>query len=76
MTVGSFPAEGPKGYKLSPDAEVTILFFNNLKVLSNQAFPEGKMTNEDVDRFMQNIDKTISGWKAKPAEPKKAAPKT
>jgi len=66
VTVGIYPAEGPKGYKINPDAEVTIVFFNNLKVVTNQAFAAGKMTKEDVDRFMENLDKTIRSWKASP----------
>jgi hypothetical protein len=68
VVLASFPEEGPKGYKIHPDAEVTIIFFNTLKVLTNEAYPEGKLTREDVDRFVATVDKTIRSFKGTPPE--------
>lgn len=75
VVLAAYPAQGPKGYKIDSEAEVTIVFFNRLKVLANEAYPEGKMTKEDVDRFIENLDKTVKTWKGKPGDPKKESPK-
>lgn len=70
VELACFPAEGPAGYKIDPDAEVTIVFFNSLKVVASHAYPKGKMTKEDADRFVEEVDKTIKSWK-RGADPKK-----
>lgn len=63
VVLATLPAEGPKDYKINPDAEVTIILFNSLKVIANEAFPEGKMTREDADRFIESLDKLVRGTK-------------
>jgi hypothetical protein len=75
VVLAAFAKDGPKDYKLNPEAEVTIIFFHKLKVLRNEAFPEDKMTKEDVDRFMESVEATIKSWRGKAAEPKKVEPK-
>jgi len=55
-----FPAEGPKGYDLSPDAEVTVVFYKRHRVLANFAFAAEKMTPADVDMILRTVDKLIT----------------
>jgi hypothetical protein len=40
--------DGPPSYRLSRDAEVTVLLFVNRKVVTNFAFREGELTEEHV----------------------------
>lgn len=75
VTLAAYPAEGPKGYAISPDAEVTLVFFSDLKILVNEAIPAGKFSKEDVDRFFTKVDKTIRSWKPAATDSKKASPK-
>ncbi|MFO0965682.1 MAG: hypothetical protein U0793_08875 [Gemmataceae bacterium] len=63
VIMAAFPKEGPKGWKIDPAAAVTIVFFNQLRVIRNEAFGEGKMTKEDVDRFIGFVDSTIKSWR-------------
>ncbi len=52
----SVPDE-PKKYKLSPKAEVTVVFYRRLKVLENFAFE--KMTDDDVTMMMDKIEQRL-----------------
>ena len=40
--------DGPPSYRLSRDADVTVLLFVNRKVVANFAFREGELTVERV----------------------------
>jgi hypothetical protein len=66
VIVAFIPAEGPKGYQINPKADVTVLFYLKHKVLAIFAFPEGKLTNDDVDGIVKTVDSTLA--KKKPAE--------
>ena len=47
--VGAFEdVDGPPSYKLSADAEVTILFFVKEKVVANFAFRPGELTEKQI----------------------------
>jgi hypothetical protein len=49
---------GPKGYQLSEDAPITVLFYNKHIVLNSYAFKE-KMKEEDVDKIAGEIEKVV-----------------
>lgn len=66
VVLAYFPAAGPKDYNINPKAEVTVLFYYKHKVLANFAYPEGKMTDEDVERIVKTVDDTLA--KKKPAK--------
>lgn len=61
-------ADGPKTYGLDPRAEVTVVFYQKLKVVKNYAYPAGKMTQEDVDAIIENVEKTLKESKKRPAK--------
>jgi hypothetical protein len=61
-------AEGPKSYNLNPKAEVTVVFYEKLKVIKNFASPAGKMTQEDVDAIIDRVEKTLKESKKRPAK--------
>jgi hypothetical protein len=60
VVVAYFPLAGPKDYKINPKAEVTVLVYKKHKVLANFAFPEGKMTADDVTRITKSVDETFA----------------
>lgn len=59
VVIGYTIAEGPKGYKIHPDAETTVLFYRNLDVVANFAFEKEKMTEADVDKMVEAISKLV-----------------
>jgi hypothetical protein len=61
--VACYPGEGPKDYNVNPKAEVTVVFFERLKVLDNWAFAAGQMTEKDVDAIAARIDGTLTKTK-------------
>lgn len=55
VIVGAYPAESPKDYGLNLKAEVTVLFYDRLKVVENAAFAEGKLTEAGTDAFLEKV---------------------
>lgn len=48
---------GPKGYKISKDAEVTVLLYNRRKVAVNEAFRKGELNTKAIDGVISKLDK-------------------
>ena len=65
MTVAIFPNEGPKDYKIDPKTEVTVLFYDRLKVVANWSFEPGKMTEADADAILKRVDEALGKAKTK-----------
>lgn len=60
LVVAAYPAEGPKGYDINAKAEVTVVFYQKLKVIANWAFVAEKMTDSDVDGILKKVDATLA----------------
>ncbi|MSR53107.1 MAG: hypothetical protein EXS09_07420 [Gemmataceae bacterium] len=52
-------AEGPKGYNLAKDAQVTVLLYVDRKVKANFVFEKGKMTAADVEKILKDLPKIL-----------------
>jgi hypothetical protein len=50
---------GPEGYKVSKDAEITVILYKNRKCETNYAFAKGKMTDKDIDTIVEATGKLI-----------------
>jgi hypothetical protein len=75
VAVSTYPAEGPEGYKLSPNADVTVVLYVKQRVTDNFAFPEGGLTEQAVDAIMKRVE-ALAGRERKARPPaKKEAPK-
>ena len=55
--------DGPPSYRLSKDAEVTILLFVKQKVAANFAFRAGELTEEKVKEVIGSLSKILEGKK-------------
>lgn len=75
VVLACMPPEGPKDYKLNPKAEVTIVFYQKLKVLANWAYPEGKFGDEEIDKVMKTVNEVLGEGKKKEAPPEKGKEK-
>lgn len=56
-----YPAEGPDKYNIHPDADVTILVYRKLKVVSNHSFRKDKLSAKDVDSVLASLAKASGG---------------
>ena len=52
---------GPEGYKVSKDAEVTVVLYTKQMVKANYAFKKGELTDKDVDKILADLPKILPG---------------
>jgi hypothetical protein len=58
--VACYPSEGPKDYQINPKAEVTVVYYDRLKVMRNWAFAPGQLTPADADAIARGIEEALS----------------
>lgn len=51
---------GPRGYKVSKDAEVTVVLYNKRKVEVNHAFRKGELNSQAIERIVADLSKISS----------------
>jgi hypothetical protein len=50
---------GPPKYQVAKDAAVTVVFYNQRKVLANHAFKKGELNSAAVDKVMADLPKIL-----------------
>jgi hypothetical protein len=50
---------GPPKYQVAKDASVTVVFYNQRKVLANHAFKKGELNTAAVDKVMADLPKIL-----------------
>ena len=65
VIVAAYPDVGPKEYKISPDAAVTVIFYAKVKVIANWAFAKEKLTDNDVNAILTKVDATLTAERPK-----------
>jgi len=48
---------GPKGYDVSKDAAITVVFYVNREVKANHAFKKGELKSADVEKILKDLPK-------------------
>ena len=48
---------GPKGYNVSKDAAITVVFYNQRQIKANHAFKKGEMKADDIEKIMKDLPK-------------------
>jgi hypothetical protein len=56
---------GPPKYEVAKDAAVTVVFYNQRKVLANHAFKAGEFNSAAVDKVMADLPKILETKKKK-----------
>jgi hypothetical protein len=51
---------GPKGYKVSQDADVTVVLYTDHTVKANHAFKKGDLTDKDIEKVVADVSKIVS----------------
>jgi len=54
---------GPENYKLSKEAEVTVLVYRNHKVMANFTFAKDKLEEKDVGAMLDEVTKVVGAKK-------------
>jgi hypothetical protein len=52
--------DGPKHYKLSKEADVTVLLYKRLTVQANHAFKKGELKKKGVEAILSDVPKILS----------------
>jgi hypothetical protein len=50
---------GPPGYKISKDADVTVLLWRRTEVKVNHAFAKGELDDKAVDKVVADVSKIL-----------------
>ena len=50
---------GPQAYKVSKDADVTVVLYTDHKVKANYAFAKGQLKDPDIDRIVTGLPKIL-----------------
>ena len=51
---------GPKHYKLSPAADVTVVMYRQNKVVANHAFKKGELNEKAIEAVLRDVPRVIS----------------
>jgi len=52
-------AQGPEAYKVSKDADVTVVLYTNREVKANYAFAKGELGDKDIDVIVGDLVKIV-----------------
>src|SRR5262245_53090936 len=59
VILSTMEPEGPEGYALHKDAEVTVVLYRGLGVKANHAFRKGELTDKAIDAVLADVPKII-----------------
>jgi hypothetical protein len=51
---------GPKHFKLSPAADVTVVLYRNLRVAANHAFKKGELNEKAIEAVLRDVPRIVS----------------
>src|SRR4249919_3367185 len=55
---------GPKGYNVAKAADITVVLYNNRKVVANYAFKKGGLNDAAITKIMADVPKILESKKA------------
>ena len=50
---------GPKAYAVSKDADITVVLYNQRKVMSNYAFKKGELNDAAISKILADVPKIL-----------------
>ena len=51
--------EGPEGYSIAPEAEVTVVLYTKLRVKANRAFKKGDLNDKTIEAIVADLAKIL-----------------
>ncbi|HKI38187.1 MAG TPA: hypothetical protein VKA46_40410 [Gemmataceae bacterium] len=58
--LGIYARDGPHEYKISKDAEVTVLLYREVVVKANHAFGKGQLSDSAIDEVIADLPKILA----------------
>jgi hypothetical protein len=59
----TYQPEGPKGYGLAKDVDLTVVLFTDRVVKANHSFKKGELKDKNMDTILADVAKIIPGKK-------------
>jgi hypothetical protein len=59
VTLAIFPPEGPKKYNLNPKADMTVLFYERLKITEAYTYAPGALESKHVDMMIDRVREVL-----------------
>jgi phage/plasmid primase-like uncharacterized protein len=63
LTVAVDNPAGPEAYKIAKDADVTVVLYNEHKVVVNHSFKKGELKDADIDTIVKDLSKILPSSK-------------
>ena len=54
---------GPKEYNVAKEADITVVFYNQRKVLASHAFKKGELNSAAIEKVMADLPKILESKK-------------
>src|SRR5476651_1554235 len=54
---------GPKGYNVAKEADITVVLYNQRKVIANYAFKKGDLNDAAIAKIMADVPKILESKK-------------
>ena len=54
---------GPKAYNVAKEADVTVVLYNNRKVMANYAFKKGELNAAAIEKILADVPKILPSSK-------------
>lgn len=51
--------DGPPGYNVAKDADVTVVFYNKRKIMANHAFKKGELNDKAIEEIVKDLSKIL-----------------
>jgi hypothetical protein len=60
IVLSTYEPDGPEGFDVARDAEVTVVLYREHEVKVNHAFRKGELTDAAIDRIMADLPKILA----------------
>ena len=59
LILSTFDSEGPEGFKVAKEADVTVVLYREFAVLANHAFRKGELNDQAIERIVADLPKIL-----------------
>jgi hypothetical protein len=60
LILSTYEPDGPEGFEVAKEADVTVVLYREFAVLANHAFRKGELNDEAVERIVADLPKILT----------------